>query len=117
MTVSLLTILLLTINAYANNKYSPQTNLKNYALSSCISQGYQSKEVKEDAAAAARGYLGFGDYSLAAHTAVRKLGKAFLAKEYTSQSGEPMTLAKCIDFYHSGQLDKLVKEFKGKQDD
>ncbi|WP_459505313.1 hypothetical protein [Erwinia amylovora] len=44
-------------NAYANNKYSPQTNLKNYALSSCISQGYQSKEVKEDAAAAARGYL------------------------------------------------------------
>ncbi|ATZ10505.1 T6SS amidase immunity protein Tai4 family protein [Erwinia amylovora] len=104
-------------NAYANNKYSPQTNLKNYALSSCISQGYQSKEVKEDAAAAARGYLEFGDYSLAAHTAVRKLGKAFLAKEYTSQSGEPMTLVKCIDFYHSGQLDKLVKEFKGKQDD
>ncbi|WP_459505312.1 T6SS amidase immunity protein Tai4 family protein [Erwinia amylovora] len=78
---------------------------------------YKRQEVKEDAAAAARGYLEFGDYSLAAHTAVRKLGKAFLAKEYTSQSGEPMTLVKCIDFYHSGQLDKLVKEFKGKQDD
>ncbi|WP_168386362.1 T6SS amidase immunity protein Tai4 family protein [Erwinia amylovora] len=117
MTVSLLTILLLTINACAGNKYSPEANLKNYALSTCLSQGYQSKEIKEDAAAAARGYLEFGDYSLAAHTAVSNLGKTFLAQRYGSQSGEAMTLAKCIDFYHSQQLDKLVKEFKGKQDD
>ncbi|CCG88431.1 T6SS amidase immunity protein Tai4 family protein [Erwinia piriflorinigrans] len=104
-------------NAYAGNKYNPQTNLKKYALSTCLSQGYQSKEIKEDAAAAARGYLEFGDYSLAAHTAVSKLGKVFLAKQYGSQSGAPMTLAKCIDFYHSQQLDNLVKEFKGKHDD
>ncbi|CAO95668.1 T6SS amidase immunity protein Tai4 family protein [Erwinia tasmaniensis] len=115
--VLLAAALLFSIQAGAKAAYTPSQYLKNYALSTCISQGYQSKEVKEDAAAAARGYLEFGDYSLAAHTAVRNLGKAFLAKEYTSQSGQPMTLAKCIDFYHSEQLDKLVKQFKGKQDD
>lgn len=104
-------------SAEAGNKYSPQANLKNYALSTCIAQGYQSREVKDDAAAAARGYLEFGDYSWAAYTAARELGKTFLAKRYGSQSGEPMTLAKCIDFYHSQQLDNLVKEFEGKQDD
>lgn len=114
---SLLTMLFLILSAEAGNKYSPQANLKNYALSTCIAQGYQSREVKEDAAAAARGYLEFGDYSLAAHTAVRELSKVFLARQYGSQSGEPMTLAKCIDFYHSQQLDKLVKQFKGKHDD
>ena len=75
--------------------YSPEEYLRNYALSTCIAQGYQSKEVKNDAAAAARGYLEFGDYSLEAHTAVIALGKTFLAKTYGSQSGEPMTLAKC----------------------
>ncbi|CAO95669.1 Hypothetical protein ETA_06230 [Erwinia tasmaniensis Et1/99] len=114
---SLLTMFFLILSAEADNKYSPQTNLKNYALSTCLSQGYQNKEIKEDAAAAARGYLEFGDYSLAAHTAARELGKTFLDKQYGSQSGAPMTLAKYIDFYHSQQLDKLVKEFKDKRDD
>ncbi|CCG88432.1 T6SS amidase immunity protein Tai4 family protein [Erwinia piriflorinigrans] len=115
--ISLVVALLFSVQAGAKEAYTPGQYLKNYALSTCVSQGYQSKEVKDDAAAAARGYLEFGDYSLAAHTAVRKLGKDFLAKQYISQSGEPMTLAKCIDFYHSKQLDNLVKQFEGKKDD
>ncbi|AUX92263.1 type VI secretion protein [Mixta gaviniae] len=81
-----------------------------------MAQGYNSKEVKNDAAAAARGYLEFGDYSLAAHSAVRKLGEEFLAKNYASQSGKQMVLAKCIDFYHSEALAELIKRVKGKPD-
>ena len=103
--------------AIAQQPYSAEQYLRNYALSTCIAQGYSSKEVKDDAAAAAPGYLEFGDYALAAHKAVRNAGQAFLQKKYPSQSGEPMTLAKCIDFYHSQELDKLVKTFKGKPDD
>ena len=114
-------IILLGVFFYANyasakTDYSPEQYIKNYALSTCISQGYNTREGKNDAAAAARGYLEFGDYSLAAHTAVRKLGEEYLAKHYGSQSGEPMVLAKCVDFYHSPELDKLIKHFKGKQD-
>ncbi|VTT27920.1 Uncharacterised protein [Klebsiella pneumoniae] len=107
---------LFSLQAVANPHYSPEQYLKNYALSTCVAQGYQSKEVKDDADAAARGYLEFGDYSLAAHTAVRKAGQTYLQKKYGSQSGEMMTLAKCIDFYYSQELDALVKEFKGKKD-
>ncbi|EKK5269910.1 type VI secretion system amidase immunity protein Tai4 [Cronobacter dublinensis] len=98
-------------------EYSPEDYLKNYALSTCIAQGYVSKEVKKDAAAAARGYLEFGDYSLEAHTVVEQLGKTFLEKTYGSQSGEPMTLAKCIDFYHSKELANVIKKYKGKADE
>ncbi|CCJ73119.1 putative periplasmic protein [Cronobacter condimenti 1330] len=97
-------------------EYSPEEYLKNYALSTCIAQGYQSKEVKNDAAAAASGYLEFGDYSIEAHTAVVELGKTFLDKKYGSQSGEPMTLAKCIDFVHSDELATLIRRYKGQPD-
>ena len=112
----LIAMIFYTADTGANTDYTPEQYIKNYALSTCISQGYRSKEVKNDAAAAARGYLEFGDYSLAAHTAVRKLGEEYLAKHYTSQSGEPMVLAKCVDLYHSKDLDKLIKRFKGKRD-
>lgn len=49
-----------TLNANAATKidYSPAEYLKNYALSVCIAEGYSAKEVKNDAAAAARGYMG-----------------------------------------------------------
>ncbi|WP_144817770.1 T6SS amidase immunity protein Tai4 family protein [Enterobacter sp. DE0047] len=107
---------LLSSQAIGRMEYSSEEYLKNYALSTCLAQGYQAEEVKKDASAAARGYVEFGDYSLEAHTAVEKLGKTFLAKTYGSQAGVPMTMAKCIDFYHSKELADLVKRYKGKQD-
>lgn len=100
----------------AKTEYSSDDYLKNYALSVCIAKGYNANEVKNDAAAAARGYNEFGSYSLAAHTAVRKLADDYLARHYDSQSGEPMTLAKCIDLYHSRDLDSLLKKYRGKDD-
>lgn len=108
--------LMISTHAFARVEYSPEEYLKNYALSTCLAQGYQAEEVKKDASAAARGYVEFGDYSLEAHTAVEKLGKTFLAKTYGSQAGVPMTMVKCIDFYHSKELADLVKKYKGKQD-
>ncbi|ELY4672353.1 T6SS amidase immunity protein Tai4 family protein [Cronobacter muytjensii] len=107
---------LFSVQAIARTAYSPEEYLKNYALSTCIAQGYESTEVKSDASAAARGYLEFGEYSLEAHTAVIELGKTFLARKYGSQSGEPMTLAKCIDFIHSDELAALIRRYKGQPD-
>ncbi|MGP2651189.1 MULTISPECIES: T6SS amidase immunity protein Tai4 family protein [Serratia] len=98
-----------TLNANAATKidYSPAEYLKTTRL---------AKEVKNDAAAAARGYMEFGDYSLEAHTAVRALAKEFLAKPYDSMSGEPMTMAKCIDLVHSQALQAIIKKYQGKDD-
>ncbi len=105
----------LNVNAATEIDYSPAEYLKNYALSVCIAEGYSAKEVKNDAAAA-RGYMEFGDYSLEAHTAVRALAKEFLAKPYDSMSGEPMTMAKCIDLVHSQALQAIIKKYQGKDD-
>lgn len=104
----------LNVNAATEIDYSPAEYLKNYALSVCIAEGYSAKEVKNDAAAAARGYMEFGDYSLEAHTAVRGLAKEFLAKPYDSMSGE--TMAKCIDLVHSQALPAIIKKYQGKDD-
>ncbi|MDY7606318.1 T6SS amidase immunity protein Tai4 family protein [Serratia marcescens] len=108
----------LNVNAATEIDYSPAEYLKNYALSVCIAEGYSAKEVKNDAAAAARGYMEFGDYSLEAHTAVRALAKEFLAKPYDSMSGEPMTMtmAKYIDLVHSQALQAIIKKYQGKDD-
>lgn len=96
------------------NKYTPIQYFKNYALSTCIADGFQSDEVVKDAAAAARGYLELGDLPLEAHTQATLLGRKFLSVEYKSMTGEKLTLMKCLDFYHSKDLDRLAKKYVGK---
>lgn len=40
----------------------------------------------------------------------------FTLSPYGSQSGEPMTLAKCIDFIHSDERAALIRRYKGQPD-
>jgi len=98
-----------------NKRYSPLEYFKNYALSTCIADGYKSDEVIKDSSAAARGYLELGSLPLEAHTKATLLGRKYLQKEYKSISGEPLTLMKCIDFYHSEDLDRLAKKYRNKR--
>jgi hypothetical protein len=85
---------------------------KSYALSTCISYGFNSEETQSEASAAARGYLELGELSIDAHTEAALLGKKFLAAEYKSKSGVKLTLMKCIDFYKSKDLDAIYKKYK-----
>jgi hypothetical protein len=93
-------------------KYSAKDYFKNYALSSCIADGFQSKGTKADAMAAASGYLELGDYPLEAHTEATILGRKFLKKTYKSISGADLTLMKCIDFYHSKELESIATKYQ-----
>lgn len=86
--------------------------LKNYALSTCIADGDLGGDAAKDAAAAARGYLEFGDLPLEAHTEATLLGRQFLAREYKSSTGEKMVIMKCIDFYNSPELEKLAQRYR-----
>jgi hypothetical protein len=95
--------------------YTPIQYLKNYALSSCIADGYQSKEVVIDASAGANGYKELGSLDIDAYNEAAVLGRKFLAKEYLSQSGEKLILMKCIDFYHSKELDRLARKYAYKK--
>lgn len=85
--------------------------LKSYALSTCIADGGLDEETAKDAAAAARGYLEFGDLPLEAHTEATLLGRQFLAREYKSSTGAKMVIMKCIDFYNSPELEKLARRY------
>jgi hypothetical protein len=95
-------------------EYSPIQYLKNFALSACIADGYKSDEVVKDSSAAASGYLELGSLPFEAYTEAALLGKKFLAKEYQSISGQKLTLMKCIDFFHSKELDQLAKKYSKK---
>ena len=95
-------------------QYSPVQYLKNFALSACIADGYKSDEVMKDSKAAAGGYLELGSLPHEAYEEAALLGKKFLAKEYQSASGGKLTLMKCIDFFHSRELDQLAKKYRKK---
>jgi hypothetical protein len=92
--------------------YTASEYLKNYALSTCIADGYLSGEVKADSAAAARGYLEFGELPLEAYTEATLLGRKFLEKNYKSVSGKTLTLMKCIDLFHSQELEHLAEKYR-----
>ncbi len=107
----------LLVDARAENvrvEYSPIQYLKNFALSTCIADGYKSDEVVKDSTAAAGGYLELGGLPFEAYEEATLLGKKFLAKEYQSISGAKLTLMKCIDFFHSKELDQLAKKYSKK---
>ena len=101
-------------DAHGRVEYSPIAHLKNFALSACIANGYKSDEVKKDANAAAGGYLELGSFPIEAYEEAASLGKKFLAKEYRSKGGEPLTLMKCIDLFHSSELDQIAKKYAKK---
>jgi hypothetical protein len=91
--------------------YSPIQYLKNFALSTCIADGYKSDEVAKDSSAAAGGYLELGRFPFEAYEEAALLGKKFLAKDYQGKSGEQLTLMKCIDFFHSKELDQMARKY------
>jgi hypothetical protein len=95
----------------ARVEYSPIQYLKNFALSACIADGYKSDEVTKDSRAAAGGYLELGSFPFEAYEEAASLGKTFLAKDYQGKSGEQITLMKCIDLFHSKELDQLAKRY------
>jgi Type VI secretion system (T6SS), amidase immunity protein len=95
-------------------QYSSAQYLKNFALSVCISNGYKSDEVVKDSLAAAGGYLEHGSFPFEAYEEADALSKRFLAREYLGKHGEKLTLMKCIDFFHSKDLERLVKKYRNK---
>ncbi|MBS0352020.1 MAG: hypothetical protein JSR33_12740 [Proteobacteria bacterium] len=68
-------------DTFARVGYTPSEYLKNYALSTCLAYGFNSKEVTEEAATAARAYTEFGDLPLESYTETAVAGKKFLTKK------------------------------------
>lgn len=92
--------------------YTPIEYLKNFALAACVAEGYASNaSVAKDAVASADGYMELGSLGIDAYNEARALAEKFLAKDYPSQSGEKLTMMKCVDLFHSRELERLAKKY------
>jgi hypothetical protein len=91
---------------------------KKYAFSECVSRAFEAGDAGRDAAASAKLYQHeTGPAPDAAFTAAAALAETYLKKSgYGMKIDEPpynidASFAKCIDLYHSKELDVLAGKF------
>ena len=89
--------------------YSQQTLLKNWALTVCLAQSFLGSKTSDDAGDTASGYLEFGRQGLEAYDKLRKLSRQFADKTYASSSTSEFRVRKCLDLFHSKELDDLTR--------
>ena len=96
-------------------KSSQAELLRDYALARCLSQAFPGSPLAPDANASAAGYLERGRVSADAYAEVVKLADEFLARKYPSLSGQALQTMKCIDLFHSSELDRVVGRYAPKR--
>lgn len=89
------------------SQYSPQLIFKNWALSGCLSHALHS----EDAERAAAAYVEFGTTPIEGYAEGSKLIEKFLKKDYVAKEGGTLHTMKCIDLFHSKELDVLTRKY------
>jgi len=94
---------------------SPVQLLKNHAFAACLSDGLAGSDAAKDAAAAAREYFEHGSLPIEAHTEAVHLARKYLAKDYKNIYGDNLVVMKCIDFFNSGELGRLVLKYAPKK--
>jgi hypothetical protein len=91
--------------------YSQKILLKNWALSRCLSKAYPSEISKNDAEITAGAFLEFSKFSLDANEKAEALVDKFLAKKYDGSVKSNYNTMKCIDLFHSKELDDLARRY------
>jgi hypothetical protein len=94
----------------AASKYSQKTLLKNWALSRCLGQVYADDKTKEDANASASAYLEFGRQPVEAYEAFGAVIDKYAHKKYAGSVPSEFNTMKCIDLFHSKELDRLASK-------
>lgn len=89
-------------------KYSQKTLLKNWALSVCLAAVAKDAATRDDANATASGYLEFGRQGIEAYDALRELAHEYANRKYGGSIKSEFNTMKCIDLFHSKDLDRLV---------
>ncbi|WP_082485892.1 MULTISPECIES: T6SS amidase immunity protein Tai4 family protein [unclassified Acidovorax] len=90
------------------SQYSQKTLLKNWALSICLAQVAQDERTAQDAASTAGAYLEFGHQDLVVYEQIRALVAKYVALQYGGSVPSEFKTMKCIDLFHSKELDQLT---------
>ena len=91
--------------------YSQKTLLKNWALSVCLAKISKDPSAKEDANATASAYLEFGHQRIEVYDALRDIAERYANRRYSGSIKSEFNTMKCIDLFHSKELDSLVKRY------
>ena len=85
--------------------------LKNAAFCACMGQGsmLMKKAMEDDGSVA--GYVELSDYGMDAFDAVFKAASVYADTVYRSKYDKSLTVMKCLDFYNSSELQKLVEKY------
>lgn len=89
------------------SNYNQKTLLKNWALSVCLAQVAQDERTANDAGSTAGAYLEFGKQDLAVYDELRALVAKYVALKYGGSVQSEFNTMKCIDLFHSKELDRL----------
>ena len=92
-------------------KYSQKTLLKNWTLSVCLAKISKDPEAKNDANATASAYLEFGHQRIETYDALRNLAERYANRKYGGSIKSEFNTMKCIDLFHSKELDDLARRF------
>jgi hypothetical protein len=82
--------------------------MKNWALSICFAQITRDETTKKDASATARAYLENSQQGLEAFEQIGKLVNKYANLKYGGSDKSDYNTMKCIDLFHSKELDRLV---------
>ena len=95
------------------SSYSQKMLLKNWALSRCLAEVYSDENTKADASATAGAYFEFGTLPVEDYDTVKTLVIEFSKKKYGGSVKSEFNTMKCIDLFHSTELDALVTKLLG----
>ena len=91
------------------------TNFKDRALAFCVARGYAGSPAGDDAASTAGIFLDWTYFDPAADDALDGLITRYLQRDYGTPiegfSEARFALLKCIDLYHSRELDALAGRY------
>ena len=82
---------------------------KNWTLSRCLSEIATNQSQKQDALNTASSYLEISSMPIEAFSSADELVKMFLAKNYSGSTQGTFNTKKCIDLFHSEELEKLYQ--------
>lgn len=82
---------------------------KNWTLSRCLSEIATDQAQKQDALNTASSYLESSSMPIEAFSSANELVKTFLAKNYSGSISGTFNTKKCIDLFHSKELEKVYQ--------
>jgi hypothetical protein len=99
-------------------KYSQKELLKNWTLSVCFAIFTKNDKNGRDAGETAASYLEFGKQDLDAYDKLRTLAKKYVNLKYSTigpDFSSELNTMKCIDLFHSKELDDLANQLSKKK--